>query len=132
MKRWHVRVDRFTILEVMARTGEEPLVRMDLPVAPPPAKPWYLRQDAILTASAVALVGGGALDYALAHDGKDGAVELVPVALYLGGAYLYDVVLPTGRTVQVQRPHGPEAVVYAEGEPVVLSWLQAAPVLLLR
>jgi spermidine/putrescine transport system ATP-binding protein len=62
----------------------------------------------------------------------DGLVGTVSRATYLGDAIAYEVALSAGGVLRVRRPHGPEAMVFAEGDPVTLSWPQGAPILLLK
>jgi spermidine/putrescine transport system ATP-binding protein len=71
-------------------------------------------------------------EHILMSRGGEGLEAVVGQATYLGGAFLYEVTLPGGRAVRVRRPHGPEADVYGPGDPVVLSWLQGAPAILMR
>jgi ABC-type Fe3+/spermidine/putrescine transport system ATPase subunit len=62
----------------------------------------------------------------------DGVAGTVTRALFLGDAIAYEVALSAGGVMRVRRPHGPEAVVFADADPVVLSWPQGAPILLSR
>jgi ABC-type Fe3+/spermidine/putrescine transport system ATPase subunit len=68
----------------------------------------------------------------LSQPGGEGLAGRVARAAYLGQHYAYEVALEGGRIVKAQVSHGPEARLFVEGEHVALSWLQGAPMLLMR